>query len=218
MSNSVYYASAIALFAALVASVLSLTSAYGQQQQPLGQDNTARNPPFPFGLLFTRGGNFSFGEIASIQNNESGQPAWIAVGHWRGNLFSFNQTTTNNNNTNTSPNVVFNADFRMIMLNGSAAHTHVITNFKASNISSYANGTKLFSGTATVGLRNGPQTDVPTIIKTSGDVISIVPDQVRVDHHYGNTPIYGVVENAGDHRRGGGEPMTSLSNGTMTEH
>ena len=216
MSNSVYYASAIALFAALVASVLSLTSAYGQQQQPLGQDNTARNPPFPFGLPFTRGGNFSFGEIASIQNNESGQPAWIAVGHWRGNLFSFNQTTTNNNNTNTSPNVVFNADFRMIMLNGSAAHTHVITNFKASNISSYANGTKLFSGTATVGLRNGPQTDVPTIIKTSGDVISIVPDQVRVDHHYGNTPIYGVVENAGDHERG--EPMTPLGNGTMTEH
>jgi hypothetical protein len=82
----------------------------------------------------------------------------------------------------------------MMMLNGSAAHILVITNFNASSISSYPNGTKTFIGTSTVSLRGGPQTGVPTIIKISGQIISILPDPSSVHHHFGDTPIYGIIE------------------------
>lgn len=232
MHNSIFNASVMVLFATLASSsALGFTTAYGQQQMQQQQQQQQLSvepeehhehlrPTLPFGLAFTNAGNFSFGEIASIQNNESGQPAWILVGHWRGNLFSFNQTTSNYNNTNTSnnttnatttiPKVVFNADFRMIMLNGSAPHSHVITNFNASNISSYANGTKTFTGTSTISLREGPQTEIPTIIKISGQVISILPDPSRIHHHFGNTPIYGVLEEHHRNERQESQPRISI--------
>ena len=149
-----------------------------------------RGPRFPVPFdqpRSTQAGNFSFGPIASIQNNETGQPAWIVVGTWRGNLLSFNETTVtaiptnattqNNTNGNTSSLAVFNADFRMVMLNGSAPHTHVATNFILSNVSSNENGTRTYTGTSTVSLREGPLAGVPTTIKVSGEVISIFPSR-----------------------------------------
>ncbi len=187
------------------------------QQSPLAPDENNQGPrgprlPIPFGqeLPFAPAGNFSFGPIASIQNNESGQPAWLAVGFWRGNLLSFNETTlatsttTENGGGNASSPAaaaIFNANFRMIALNGSQAHTHVITNFRLSNISSNENGTTTYTGNATISMREEAFADVPTVIKVTGGIISIFPEPSRVHEHYGNTPIYGAIVEEEELRR-----------------
>jgi|SRR5919106_917416 hypothetical protein len=189
------------------------------QQSPIAPDDNNQGPPgprlpIPFGqeLPFAPAGNFSFGPIASIQNNESGQPAWLAIGFWRGNLLSFNETTLATTTTTTTENgdgnasspaaaAIFNANFRMIMLDGSQAHTHVITNFRLSNISSNENGTTTYTGNATISLREEAFTDVPTTIKVSGEIISIFPEPSKIHEHYGNTPIYGAIVQEEELRR-----------------
>ena len=223
------------LYSALVALVstgmmiipisFGITHVYAQQQQqqaPNVTDDRQRpndyggpRYPVPFGQPpSTQAGNFSFGPIASIQNDESGQPEWLVVGFWRGNLLSFNETTTTaaaatntttqntNGNTSSLGLAVFNADFRMIMLNGSAPHNNVITNFILSNVSSNENGTSIYTGNSTISMPEGPLVGVPTTIKVSGEVISIFPDPSTVNHHFGNTPIYGAVLPEEGQRRG----------------
>jgi hypothetical protein len=192
---------------------LGVTPVY-VQGSPIAPDNNQPPPPgprpypIPFGQPpFAQASNFTFGPIASIQNNESGQPAWLVVGFWRGNLLSFNETTTAENSDDNASSLaaaaVFNADFRMIMLNGSGEHTHVITNFRLSNVSSDENGTMTYNGNTTVSMPEAPIVDVPTTIKVSGEIISIFPEPSSVDGHFGDTPIYGAVANGPEnHRRG----------------
>lgn len=191
---------------------------YAQQQQQ-SPSASGDQPPHDYGggprhyvpygeqPSFAQASNFSFGPIASIQNDESGQPAWVVTGNWRGNLLSFNETTTTENGggVNTSSPAaaaVFNTDFRMIMLDGSAPHTHVITNFILSNVSSNENGTMTYTGNSTISMPEGPLVGVPTTIKVSGEVISIFPDPSTVNQHFGNTPIYGAVLPEEGQRRG----------------
>jgi hypothetical protein len=212
------------LFSVLIMVPVSVgvTAAYAQGPSVAPDDNNNNQRPrlpLPFGQQpFVQAGNFSFGPIASIQNNESGQPAWVVTGFWRGNLLSFNETTiatttTENGDGNASSvaaAAVFNANLRMIPLNGSEAHTHVITNFRLSNVSSNnENGTTTYTGNSTISTPKAAFEDVPTTIKVSGEIISIFPDPSSVDEHYGNTPIYGVVLPEEDQRRGhnyGGPP------------
>jgi hypothetical protein len=62
----------------------------------------------------------------------------------------------------------------MSMLNGSAMHTHAITNFVLKNKSMPNKSTEMFNGTSTVSMKQGPVTNVPTSIKImSNKVISI---------------------------------------------
>ena len=208
---------------------VSYVHAQQQEQPPSAPDDQrpqdyGRGPRFPVPFdqpPSTQGGNFSFGPVASIQNNETGQPAWVVVGFWRGNLLSFNETTatattaatgaanatsTQNSDESTSSLAVFNADFRMIMLNGSAPHTHVITNFILSNVSSNENGTTTYTGSSTVSLPEGPLVGVPTTIKLSGEVISIFPDPSSVEGHFGDTPIYGAISNGHENNNRGPPP------------
>lgn len=194
------------LFSALIMVPISLsvTPVYAQGP-PIAPDNNQGPPgprlPLPFDqqLPFGQASNFTFGPIASIQNNESGQPAWVVLGFWRSNLLSFNETTittTENGDGNASSlatAAIFNANLRMIMLNGSGAHTHVITNFILSDVSSNENGTMTYSGNSTVSMPEAPIEDVPTTIKISGEIISIFPDPSKVNQHFGNTPIYGAI-------------------------
>ena len=137
--------------------------------------------------------DYRFGTISSIQNDENGIPAWVLVGHWKSNLAG-NQSGTTNQSNLISRAGSFDTQFEMVLLNGSADHTHTITNFIATNSSQINNSTMMFNGTSTASLRAGPVTDIPTSITVMGDkVISIWPDPARVDNHYGNTPIYGLV-------------------------
>jgi hypothetical protein len=160
-------------------------------------------------MAYPRGyekGNTTFGTIASIQNDENGNPSWIVSGHWKGNLLN-NQSQSNSTsqgNTSSSPlGSVFNTSFKMVKLNGTAAHNHTITNFVLSNMSMPNNMTRIFNGTATASLKEGPVTDIPTSIRIMGDkVISIWLDPSKVNNHFGNTPIYGTVMDEHGYRQG----------------
>ena len=160
-------------------------------------------------MAYPRGyekGNTTFGTISSIQNDENGNPSWIVSGHWKGNLLN-NQSQSNNTsqgNTSSSPlGSVFNTSFKMVKLNGTAAHNHTITNFVLSNMSMPNNMTRIFNGTATASLKEGPVTDIPISIRIMGDkVISIWLDPSKVNNHFGNTPIYGTVMDEHGYRQG----------------
>ncbi|MCC2647222.1 MAG: uncharacterized protein K0R16_25 [Nitrososphaeraceae archaeon] len=148
-------------------------------------------------------GNFTFGTISSIQNDESGNPAWVVSGHWKGNLLSNQSNVTSQGNISSSSGPTFNASVEMIMLNGTAAHTHTITNFVLANTSMPNNMTRIFNGTSTASMREGPVTDIPTGISIMGDkVISIWLDPSKINNHFGNTPIYGTVMNEHGDRQG----------------
>src|SRR5919107_5198289 len=83
-----------------------------------------------------RPGDYSFGTIASVQDDESGNHKWIVSGNWKGNILT-NETTAN------ASDISFNANVRMIMVNGSAPHSHSIANFNVTDISE-ENGIKTF--------------------------------------------------------------------------
>jgi hypothetical protein len=148
--------------------------------------------PYPFA-----GGHYNFGTISSVQLDKNGIPEWVLSGHWKSNLLNISTTTRgiSSNQTNTTSSAPeFDASIRMVMVNGSAPHTHTITNFKLLKITNSDKNTKEFNGTATISLKTGPTTDVPISIKFSGNnVISIWLDQAKINNHFGKTPIFGTI-------------------------
>jgi hypothetical protein len=91
----------------------------------------------------------------------------------------------------------------MVRLNGTAEHTHTITNFVLANASQPDNMTTIFNGTSTASMMKGPVADIPTSIRIMGDkVISIWLDPTKIENHYGNSPIYGLVMDADKPRPG----------------
>src|ERR671933_212777 len=148
---------------------------------------------------FREAGNYTFGAISSVQDDNNGKPAWILTGFWKTNLINHTSTITPTSNANGSrlqggTADVFTASFRMVMTNGSAMHTHSITNFVLQNKSMPNKTVQVFNGTTTVSMKEGPVTNVPTSIKVMNNrVISIMLDQSKLKNHFGNTPIYGVV-------------------------
>jgi hypothetical protein len=183
------------------ASIFSLLAAILMVTMILTQQNykaTAFSQPY-------RSENNTFGVISSIQNDESGKPGWIITGHWKGNLLSdlsSNASQAMENATSPFEGSPFDTQVEMVRLNGTAGHTHTITNFVITNVSKPDNMTKIFNGTSTASLREGPVTDIPTSIEIIGDkVISIWLDPSTIDNHYGNTPVYGIViEDDDEHR------------------
>jgi hypothetical protein len=156
-------------------------------------------------------GLHAFGTIASLQNDENGNPTWIVSGVWKGSLSMGNKTQSGGANQTTStspttanataattgslPNATFNSKFNMVMTNGSAKHDHEIYNFKLTSMSNPNNTTSVFNGTATITMKQGPVENVPVSIKRiDNNVISIWIDPTKVNNHFGNTPIFGTIE------------------------
>src|ERR671923_382655 len=155
-------------------------------------------------------GLYAFGTIASLQNDENGNPTWIVSGIWEGSLSMGNKTQGGQANQTTStspttanataatgslPNATFNAKFNMVMTNGSAMHDHKIYDFTLTDISMPNNSTTVYNGTATVTLRQGPVPDVPISIKAmDNNAVSIWVDPTKVNNHFGNTTIFGTIE------------------------
>jgi hypothetical protein len=155
----------------------------------------AAQPPPPG---YPTQGNFQFGTIASIQNDNESKPAWLLSGHWKSNLLNMSETDQANSS-------VFSTSFEMVMLDGKSSHTHALTNFISTNKSTENNNTITFSGTSSVSLKEGMVQDIPTTIKFMGDrVVSISVDPAKVDNHFGDTPIYGIIasEDRGHKRMG----------------
>lgn len=184
-----------------------------------GNDSAAAYPRqegyhhYGYGHAALKPGQYAAGTIASLQNDESGNPTWIVSGHWKASLtgqdkvmMAYNASGTNQsasqiNVTATEdsqqPIARFKAVFDMVMTNGSALHQHQIYNFTLSDISMPDNSTITYNGTATVTMREGPVHDVPVSAEAKGsNVISIWLDPARLDNHFGDTPIYGTIDKA----------------------
>ena len=147
-------------------------------------------------MLRQFGANHKFGMISSIQNDEQGQPAWIVAGHWMMEMASQNDTTTSNTTGSISNIAGFDATLQMVRFNGSAMHTHDISNFTQTGDATFDSNTNstTITGTLTITLREGPVHNVPTTIEIAQDkVIAISPDPAAVENHFGDTPIYGIV-------------------------
>ena len=147
-------------------------------------------------------GQYAGGTISSIQNDESGKPAWILSGLWKGALTNtdkstqdFSTPTVSNNNNENLPTATFEAEFDMVMLDGSALHKHSIYNFTLADIMKIDDNNYQVNGTATITMKNGPVNNVPLSIKSmDNNVISIWVDPTKINNHFGNTPIFGLIQ------------------------
>jgi hypothetical protein len=119
------------------------------------------------------------GTVSSVQNGPDGKPAWNVEGEW-------NSTGLNSNNA------VFNAQFSMAKLDGSAKHSHTISNFKVMGNPVNSTSGTTYNGTATISMKEGPVDNVPVTISllSNGD-FSIMVDPKTTSNHFGNTPIKG---------------------------
>ena len=73
---------------------------------------------------------WTYGTIASIQGGgDTTHPTWILSGHWGTDLI--NKTKEDFNQTNPAK---FDASFTMVLLNGSAKHSHHISNFSLTDV------------------------------------------------------------------------------------
>ena len=153
------------------------------------------------------GKDSTYGTISSIQTEQDNtSPTWVLSGHWTTNIV--NKTKEDFNQTNPTK---FDASFSMVMLNGSARHTHSVSNFSLTDIKD-ENETVSYSGLSTVTLKAGPAKDVRTEIKIfNNNVISLWFDPVKVNHHFGESPIYGVVADRKDLEKGS---MSQIGNRT----
>jgi hypothetical protein len=176
----------------------SSAMAYPQQKQGYSHHDKMMQP-----------GLYAFGTIASLQNDENGNPTWIVSGLWEGRLSMDNKTQDGGANQTSStsttanataatgslPNATFNSKFNMVMTNGSAMHDHKIYNFKLVNMSNPNNTTSVFNGTATITMKDGPVDDISISVKRiDNNVISVWVDPTKINNHFGNTPIFGTIE------------------------
>src|ERR671910_2344271 len=182
------------VFAAILVlgAIQSSALAYPQQKQGYAHHNKMMMQP----------GLYAFGTIASLQNDENGNPTWIVSGLWKGSLSMDNKTQGNQSTTANAtaatgslPNATFNSKFNMVMTNGSAMHDHKIYNFKLVNMSNPNNTTSVFNGTATITMKDGPVDDISISVKRiDNNVISVWVDPTKINNHFGNTPIFGTIE------------------------
>lgn len=178
-----FIASAALLLSGVIESSV-MGNQYSQQKQGYSHhDNMMMKP-----------GSYAFGTIASLQNDENGNPIWIVSGLYKGSL-SMNNKTQDGAATGSLPNATLNSKFNMVMTNGSAMHDHRIYNFTLTNMSMPNNSTTVFNGTATITMRQGPVHDVPLSIKAmENNAVSIWVDPTKIQNHFGNTPIFGTIE------------------------
>jgi hypothetical protein len=157
--------------------------AYPQQKQGYSYDDKMMKP-----------GSYAFGTIASLQNDENGNPIWIVSGLYKASL-SMNNKTQGGAATGSLPNATVDSKFNMVMTNGSAMHDHEIYDFTLTDMSMPNNSTAVFNGTATITMRQGPVPDVPVIIKAmENNAVSIWVEPTKIQNHFGNTPIFGTIE------------------------
>jgi hypothetical protein len=134
---------------------------------------------------------YIFGPITGITEDENDSTEWVLAGIWRASLH--NSTDISNNSTD---GTTFNAAIEMMRPDGTARHTHTLTDFVLSNSSSDSStNSTIFNGTSTVSLADGPALDIPTSVKLSNNnIIAIWVDTESVDRHFGDSlNIFGIV-------------------------
>jgi hypothetical protein len=138
------------------------------------------------------------GVMSSLQNDASGKPSWIVSGQFQMLLFKPRLEEQKVQPAFATLSTLLS----MVHLNGTALHQHSISDFKlaSANSSTTTNhySTVTFNGTATVTLKDGPHLNVPiSIMIMNSHTISLWIDPTKVQDHFGNTPIYGIVLSQG---------------------
>ena len=131
--------------------------------------------------------DYIFGDVVGVQRDENGTTQWILSGHWKTNLDKVNSTS---NSTN-----VFNMAIDMTKNDGTSKHTHTLTDFTLNSLNKTNDKDIVFDGKSTISMREGPVENVSTIVHIMNNtLISILMDTQQVDNHFGNDPIYGIVQ------------------------
>jgi hypothetical protein len=184
MMKKILTISLIVSAAILVSGIIQNNAiAYPQQKQGYSHDDKMMKP-----------GSYAFGTIASLQNDENGNPTWIVSGLYKASL-SMNNKTQDGAATGSLPNATVDSKFNMVMTNGSAMHGHEIYDFTLTDMSNPNNSTTVFNGTATITMRQGPVPDVPVSIRAmENNAVSIWVEPTKIQNHFGNTPIFGTIE------------------------
>ncbi len=139
------------------------------------------------------------GIMSSLQNDASGKPSWIVSGQFQMLLFKPRLEEQKVQPAFATLSTLLN----MVLLNGTALHQHSISDFKLTSANSSRSTTNhysivTFNGTATVTLKDGPHLNVPiSIMIMNSHTISLWIDPTKVQDHFGNTPIYGIVLSQG---------------------
>jgi len=129
-------------------------------------------------------GNSLKGAVTSIQSDPVGnQTSWIVSDVFR---------MDNKSQTAVGSSPTFNSTFYMVKTDGTALHTHDISDLQLSGQPYTSGNSTTFNGTSTVTMREGPVEDVPTSISLMDDsAVSIWFDPTKVQNHFGASPIYG---------------------------
>ncbi len=118
---------------------------------------------------------YGYGPIASINKD------WILAGNYMGY----------GNPSNLSDSG-FHATFSMVMKNGTAYHTHQISNATIDDVRMDRNNT-IMQGSVTVTMTDGPVSNVSTTWTIyNNNTLAISMDQSKINDHFGDTPIYGL--------------------------
>lgn len=132
------------------------------------------------------------GKINDTVKKDNGNTTWLLSGSWKSNLF----TNAEYNYTNPAK---FSAKINMVLINGSSPHTHKISHFVLSNISTQENS-KVYEGYLAVSMKLGPVFAIPvSIANYQNETISIslkslddiTLDQTEVINHFESKPIFG---------------------------
>lgn len=195
LSKTLYSMVFSAVFAGMSAGTLAL--AYPSDSGMMGMMDTNGTETSALGgdMWGMMDGNHSgsMGMVTGITNDAEGNPAWLLAGHWK---VSYASNSSAIGSESTSGNVTdLHASFHMVMLNGSAAHEHELSNFtqtEEATFNSTANATT-YIGSSTITMREGPVSDVGTRVTVSDTVVKIELDPMSIDNHFGDSPIYGIV-------------------------
>lgn len=193
------------------AAFATVGNATGNATAPTGNATAA-----PSGNTTTAAASNMSGVIASIQQDDSGNPAWITAGHWKIEsdtpLLGDNSTEPHISNFTATVYMVSNAD-------GTAFHVHEISNFVQTDVQHQGPNATTVNGTFTVTLQEEPINDVRGYIYIVGDKIEFWVDPTVTDNHFGPSAIMGIVLDPGkvwqmksDHR--GNATMTQGANST----
>jgi hypothetical protein len=106
------------------------------------------------------------GVIASMQLDESGNPAWITAGHW--NLESDAPLIGSGASNETEPHINnFNATLYMVKNeDGRDFHQHEISNFNQTGVTHQGVNSTTVNGTFTITLQQGPVDNVKGYIQS----------------------------------------------------
>jgi len=118
---------------------------------------------------------YGYGPISSVNND------WVLAGNYMGY----------GNPSNLSDSG-FHATFSMVMKNGTAYHTHQISNATINEVKMDGNNT-IMQGSVTVTMLDGPISNVPTNWTiNNNNTLAISMDPSKINNHFGDTPIYGI--------------------------